>query len=195
MEELSQREGDLEVKCVVIKYNKLSLIKKKYKNKRELKTETRNDPLTTHTRTQTNTYEHWSRRPIRRSVPIGDDRQAPEQRRHNKGESQRQNRIHAQTQGHTEQTAEHCHRGTITNRRMIHSDASNRIHPVQGRVSPFPAFHSYPLFLSSPRTVDRGSCIQGTDIKTHQRKIIPIFFHYITTALSLPLHNIQTPFF
>ena len=131
---------------VVIKYNKLSTYQKRHKNKRKLKTETRNDPLTTHIRTQTNTHEHWSRRPIRRSVPIGDDRQAPEQRRCNRGESQRQNRIHAQTQGHTEQTAERCHRGTTTNRRMIHPDTGNRIHPVQGRVSPFPAFHSYPLF-------------------------------------------------
>ena len=123
--------GRVRTSLVVIKYNELSLIKKKHKNKRELKTETRNDPLTTHIRTQMNTYEHWSQRPIRRSVPTGDDRQAPEQRRHNKGESQRQN----------------C------------------IHPVQGRVSPFPAFHSYPPFLSSPRIVDRGSYIQGTDIK------------------------------
>ena len=176
---------------VVIKYNKLSLIKKKkHKNKRELKTETRNDPLMTHTRTQTNTYEHWSWRPIRRSMPIGDDRQAPEWRRHNKRESQRQNHIHAQTQDHMEQTAERCHRGTTTNRHMIHPDTSNRIHPVQGGVSPFPAFLSYLFSLSSPRIVDRGSYIQGTDIKKPTKeKIIPIFFHYITTTLSLPLHN------
>ena len=139
----------------MIKYNELSLIKKSIKTK-ELKTETTNDPLTTHIRTQTITYEHWSRRPIRRSVPTGDDRQAPEQRRHNKGESQRQSRIHAQTQGHTEQTAERCHRGTTTNRCTTHSDASNRIHPVQGRVSPFPAFHSCPLF-----SFISESCRQG----------------------------------
>ena len=36
--------------CVVIKYNEPSFIKKSIKTK-ELKTETRNDPLTTHTRT------------------------------------------------------------------------------------------------------------------------------------------------
>ena len=111
---------------VVIKYNKLSLIKKKHKNKRELKTETRNDPLTTHTCTQTNTYEQWSRRPIRRGMPIGDDRQAPERRWHNKEESKRWNHIHAQTQDHTEQTAERCHRRTTTNQHMIYPDTSNR---------------------------------------------------------------------
>ena len=33
------------------KNNKLSLIKKKHKNKRELKTETRNDPFTMHIHT------------------------------------------------------------------------------------------------------------------------------------------------
>ena len=131
---------------VVIKYNKLSLIKKKHKNKRELKTETRNDPLTTHTRSQTNTYKHWSRRPIRRSMPIGDDRQAPEQRRHNKEESQRQNHIHAQTQDHTKQTAECCHRGTTMNRHMIYPDTSNRIHPVQGGFHP--SLHSILIFFS-----------------------------------------------
>ena len=43
------------------KNNKLSLIKKKHKNKRELKIETRNVPFMTHICTQTNTYEHWSR--------------------------------------------------------------------------------------------------------------------------------------
>ena len=142
--------------CVVIKYNKLSLIKKKHKNKRELKTKTRNNPLMTHTRTQTNTYEHRSRQPIRRGVPIGDDRRAPGRRRYNKEESQRRNHIHAQTQDHTEQTAERCHCGTTTNRHMIYPDTSNRIHPVQGGFHP--SLHSVLIFfLSSPRIVDRGS--------------------------------------
>ena len=167
------------------------LSKKKHKNKRELKTETRNDSFTTHTRTQTNTYEHWSWWPIRRGVPIGDDRQAPERRQHNKEESQRRNHIHAQTQDHTEQTAERCHRGTTMNRHMIYPDTSNRIHPVQGGVSSFPAFHSHP-FLFHLRELLTGAPIhtEGTDTKTHQnKKIIPTFFHYITAALSLPLHN------
>ena len=48
-------------------------LSKKHKNKRELKTETRNNPTMTHIYTQTNIHEHWSRRPIRRGVPIGDD--------------------------------------------------------------------------------------------------------------------------
>ena len=64
--------------------------------------------------------------------------------------------IHAQTQDHTEQTAECCHHGITTNRHTIYLETSNCIHPVQGGVPPFPAFHSH-LFFSSPRVVDRGS--------------------------------------
>ena len=40
-----------EISVVIKKNNKLSLIKKKHKNKRELKTDTRNDPTTTHIHT------------------------------------------------------------------------------------------------------------------------------------------------
>ena len=139
------------------KNNKPSLIKKKkHKNKRELKTETRNDPTMMHIYTQTNIHEHWSRRPIRRGVPIGDDRQAPDWRRYDREESQRWTHIHTQTQDHTEQTAECCHRGITTNRHMIYLETSNRIHPVQGGFHP--SLHPIPIFfLSSPRVVDRGS--------------------------------------
>ena len=139
------------------------LSKKKHKNKRELKIETRNNPFMMHIRTQMNTYEHWSQRPIRRGVPIGDDRQAPEGRRHNKEESQRRNHIHTQTQDHMEQTAEHCHRGTTTNQHMIYPDTSNRIHPVQGGVSSFPAFHSY-LFFFHLRELLTGAPIHKVQI-------------------------------
>ena len=128
------------------KNNKASLIKKKHKNKRELKTETRNDPTTTHIYTQTNIYKHWSQRPIRRGVPIGDNRQAPDQRRYNREESQRRTHIHAQTQDHTEQTAECCHRRITTNRHTIYLEMSNRIHPVQGGFHP--SLHSIPILFS-----------------------------------------------
>ena len=100
-----------------------------------------------------NIHEHWSRRPIRRSVPISDDRQAPGWRRYDREESQRRTYIHAQTQDHTEQTAERCHRGITTNWHMTYLETSNRIHPVQGSSTlpciPFPSF-----FISE-------SCWQG----------------------------------
>ena len=71
----------------------LSTHNKKTKN-------TKDDPNTMHTsciththdimntyedntqKTWTNTHEYWSRRPIRRSTPISDDRQVPDQRRY-----------------------------------------------------------------------------------------------------------------
>ena len=110
----------------------------------------------THIYTQTNIHEHWSQWPIRRGVPIGDDRQAPDWRRYNREESQRWTHIHAQTQDHMEQTAEHCHRGITTNRHTIYLETSNCIHPVQGGSHPF--LRSIPIFLlSSLRVVDRGS--------------------------------------
>ena len=112
-----------------------------------------------HINTQTNIHKHWSRRPIRRSMPIGDDRQAPGWRRYDREESQRRTYIHTQTQDHTEQTAECCHRGITTNRHMTYLEASNHISPVQGSFTPpcIP-FSSF----SSPRVVDRGFC-------THRR--------------------------
>ena len=109
-----------------------------------------------HIYTQTNIHEHWSQQPIRRGVPISDDWQAPDWRQYDREESQRRTHIHAKTQDHTEQTAEHCHCGITTNRHMIYLEMSNRIHPIQG-VPSFPAFHSHLFFLSSLRVVDRGS--------------------------------------
>ena len=143
-------------------------LSKKYKNKRKLKTETRNDPTMTHIYTQMNIHEHWSWRPIRRGVPIGDDRQAPDWRQYDREESQRRTHIHAQTQDHMEQTAECCHRGITTNRHTIYLETSNRIHPVQGGFHPslrsIPIlffFHHWELLTGAPIHTE------GTDTKTH----------------------------
>ena len=106
--------------------------------------------------TQTNIHEHWSQRPIRRSMPIGDDRQAPGWRRYDREELQRQTYIHTQTQDHMEQTAEHCHRRITTNRHTTYLEMSNRIYPIQGSFTlPCIPFSSF----SSLRIVDRGFCI------------------------------------
>ena len=118
-----------------------------------------------------NIYEHWSRRPIRRGMPIGDDRQAPDWRRYNREELQRRTHIHAQTQDHMEQTAECCHRRITTNRHMIYLETSNRIHPIQGGGFILPCvpflsffFHLWELLTGAPIHTE------GTDTKTHQNK-------------------------
>ena len=105
--------------------------------------------------TQMNIHEHWSWWPIRRGVSISDDQQTPGWRWYDREESQRRTCIHAQTQDHMEQTAEHCHRRITTNRHMTYLEASNRIYPNQGSFTlPCIPFSSF----SSPRVVDRGFC-------------------------------------
>ena len=131
---------------VVIKTISPSLSKKNIKTKR---TKNRDQKWPNHDayNTQMNIHEHWSQRPIRRGVPIGDDRQAPGWRQYDREESQRRTHIHAQTQDHMEQTTECCHRGITTNRHTIYLEMSNRIHPVQGGsilpCIPFPSFFSF----------------------------------------------------
>ena len=106
--------------------------------------------------TQTNIHEHWSQRPIRRSMPVGDDWQAPGWRRYN-----RKNRRDTLTSTHRPKIPRNKQQnavtaGITTNQHTTHLEVSNRIYPIQGSFTlPCIPFSS----LSSPRLVDRSFCI------------------------------------
>ena len=77
--------------------------------------------------------------------------------------------------------------GTTTNRSTTPLGESNCIYPIQGSFT-LPCIPFFIPFISV-------TCQQGLLYRQRYRykntlaKIIPIFFHYITAALGLPLHK------
>ena len=163
---------------VVIKYNEPSFIKKSIKTK-ELKTETRNDPLTTHTCTQT-IHSRRIHAPKRSPTSIGPGDQSEEaylpvttDRHQSRGDTTNESRRRRTAYTHRPRATRNKQQNAVT-AGQTRTDAQyaqttvTAYTPYRGGFHP--SLHSILvlLFLSSPR-----SCRQGLMYTRYRYKVPP----------------------
>ena len=107
-------------------------------------------------KTRTNPHEHWSRRLIRRSVPVDDDWQMLDQKRHERKSCKGTLTLTQKPRTPRNKQSDTVTVGTTTNRSTTLLGASNCIYPIQGSFT-LPCIPFYPFHL---RDLSTGAFVQ-----------------------------------
>ena len=130
------------------------------------------DPDENHTQDTMNPHKHRSRRPIRRSMPVNDDQQMPDQKQHERKSCKGTLTLYTETLDPTEQTARRCHHGNEHG--PSHKGPTTLLGTSKSIYLTQESF-TLPcilllLFLSSPQSIDRGFVQIEVQIQEPTRK-------------------------